>query len=1519
MTVEELREKSLSAEFNTIVFDLFHVLVVYPSYDENDFFRLVGKKANISNFKQYVAAAKKILVKSLGQDAACIPHSAIYAEIESVFPLAHDTADMLGQIEEELYLDITKARRSIRSIYDAVSESGKDIVIVVNQAIETELAARILHANGFHKWKKLLSLVEVRTEGGQVLLPIFRADSDPHGKTLYLSNFEQHDLANGDMSGVKYYKISSPIELLKNVRKLGEYYNNLGKRNDNKYLIAFSAIEMFDDPFIQYSSDCYLNNNLDNFSNYIFGPYILAFTKWMLDDCEKEDIEKICYIYRDGYLIEKVHKILAGFYKDFLVEKAYITRSLTNLFRSKQKNGLNESICDFLTNNQMTRDDFLKRRLFIEAGSGDYSEAIEIFREHGVYRAETKIPRERYFDYAFRFEKFFHKNAKRRLEVAESYINSIFGDGKKTAVFDVGYRGSACRLLKDQFHIETTGYHFLGKEMVKNENCHGLKVKAPIFIGLSDEQKTTIIQILTEDLLNSQEKSVVSIKKDTNGNFVFEREMQAAYSDIIESIQNKCIKYAEDFSRTFHSVFRSLDLDILPIYEFYRRFLERASVNDAALFKNISFADSEFMNPNKPNPYRQAYDRIAGKKSVAPYVRADAQYSEFRIKTYFWLKDHGILGPCRFVWRLGARIKNKILNLLFYEKQVVLQSPSEKILKDFDQSISTIRRQIQYRCRPTVLFFGHNAAFDKGTCSYINHVAENTNYDYLFVSEAPHISRQVLEEKIFIDYKVVQYVPMNNCYHKNIDMPVDKELSDWIKSKNYIKETVESIRKRFPDMGKNYPDHLTRYLYHFYEELLDTYSVGGKGIAVIAWNEFTSMHYLLKNICQEKNIPILYFEFGVLPGTLCLETRGQMGESDVAVNDTQFMNLVVSDNQIQNATKLIQHLKENGLNRNPQPVNDEVSKLKKYIDNGRPTVVYFGQNDYESGIYPYTKISKSYHSPIFKSSDEAAIVLEKVCKKQGYNFIYKPHPTIYAMYGAPKGFSKETIIVDKVNLDELIDLSTVTVTILSQTAYVSLIRGKPVIMLGYNQLRGKACTYECFDEKDLEKTLMDAVHHGLTSEQKSAFIRHVAQLNRYYLFDDEQKTGESWGLPITAFEGKINAALKDSREMSSKAGSSERNSMKIAIIASMPANSYSGGRSHAWNLAESLSYTGNKVYFISQNKPIFQDAIRTAGISNEIIYIETKDFIVDLPEEQTLDYVVIAPHRDRNETFYLRARAFAIKMNAKLVLINYESGNWVNQYLHDEIPLDFWEPWKNVCNDGCMILSSNRVSMEYAKEFYTTNLPYTVFDYWYPTINSVSADATPDVPKENQIIAMIRLSDSYKGSYDILEILDEQFKDYKIVLLYGSGVIDAKFRDYQRLLEEIKERYGVNYEIKIQVSDLEKFSEIKKSKFLLFPSYFEGHGTPPIEAQYCNTICFAYDLPVLRETAGSGIVFCKYGDPADMKEKLLTYMHQDCKFEGLKESVEQYAKFESCAQRLEHVFRAHLHEDWRNPDAKAIL
>ena len=168
-------------------------------------------------------------------------------------------------------------------------------------------------------------------------------------------------------------------------------------------------------------------------------------------------------------------------------------------------------------------------------------------------------------------------------------------------------------------------------------------------------------------------------------------------------------------------------------------------------------------------------------------------------------------------------------------------------------------------------------------------------------------------------------------------------------------------------------------------------------------------------------------------------------------------------------------------------------------------------------------------------------------------------------------------------------------------------------------------------------------------------------------------------------------------------------------------------------------------------------------------------------------------------------------------------------------------------------------------------------------------------------------------------MIDESLAGYKLVLLYGTGKIDDTYKNYVAKLDELKERYGVDYEIKIQLTDEEKFTEIKKAKYMLFPSYFEGYGTPPIEAQYCNTICFAYDLPVLEETAGNGIVFCNYADPADMKKKLVEHIRNNISYENLKESVYELANFRICADKLDKMFRSHLNDDWRDPNAHTTI
>ncbi|MDL2302692.1 hypothetical protein LJC58_10150, partial [Lachnospiraceae bacterium OttesenSCG-928-D06] len=181
---------------------------------------------------------------------------------------------------------------------------------------------------------------------------------------------------------------------------------------------------------------------------------------------------------------------------------------------------------------------------------------------------------------------------------------------------------------------------------------------------------------------------------------------------------------------------------------------------------------------------------------------------------------------------------------------------------------------------------------------------------------------------------------------------------------------------------------------------------------------------------------------------------------------------------------------------------------------GNPIISFFGHNEYESGIFPYTRNSRQFHSPIFRSSLEALQYLSLISLKNSWNLIYRPHPTMVAL-----GHCNESpyAYVSKQNLNHLIDRSDVIVTILSQTAYIALIRDKPVVMLGYNQLRGKGCTYEAFNKELIEETIITAIDSGYQLLQKQNFILHCTELLETTLYDDMTKKKVKIGRNLSHF------------------------------------------------------------------------------------------------------------------------------------------------------------------------------------------------------------------------------------------------------------------------------------------------------------------------------------------------------------------------------------------------------------------
>ena len=323
-----------------------------------------------------------------------------------------------------------------------------------------------------------------------------------------------------------------------------------------------------------------------------------------------------------------------------------------------------------------------------------------------------------------------------------------------------------------------------------------------------------------------------------------------------------------------------------------------------------------------------------------------------------------------------------------------------------------------------------------------------------------------------------------------------------------IVDVAMNVSKRQNDMCNSYAISVTCAYVRMYQKLIDRLSPK----AFIVWCKFSGFHQICQSVCKANDVKTLYMEFGSLPGTFALEDRGQMGESRWAVQWQEKLALPVTDEALEKAQTVWDFLYQSGLNRIEQDKTDMLDDYFGTLDPNRPFIVFAGQCDYDSGIFPYSHTSSVEHSPLFESSLEAAIFLWIICRKAGWQFVYKPHPFYkndhYFFHGLP--------VITRCNFNKLLDRADCVVTILSQSNYMAALRKRPCVTLGYNQMRGKGYCYEAYTLEEIQPTIEKALQEGISDSMKTAFQRHIAQMLTYYLFDDLHDHELHFGQPPEA-------------------------------------------------------------------------------------------------------------------------------------------------------------------------------------------------------------------------------------------------------------------------------------------------------------------------------------------------------------------------------------------------------------------
>lgn len=84
-----------------------------------------------------------------------------------------------------------------------------------------------------------------------------------------------------------------------------------------------------------------------------------------------------------------------------------------------------------------------------------------------------------------------------------------------------------------------------------------------------------------------------------------------------------------------------------------------------------------------------------------------------------------------------------------------------------------------------------------------------------------------------------------------------------------------------------------------------------------------------------------------------------------------------------------------------------------------------------------------------------------------------------------------------------------------------------------------------------------------------------------------------------------------------------------------------------------------------------------------------------------------------------------------------------------------------------------------------------------------------------------------------------------------------------------------NIEIINQINDIDLCTLYSNAKMLLFPSFYEGFGIPPIEAMRCKCPVIASDIPVFREIYGDAVLYINPSNVNEIKNSIIKILNDE--------------------------------------------
>lgn len=584
---------NIPSEVKIVSFDVFDTLLSRsferPSdlflYMNNEVSKIIGKEIDFYNLRK---EAEKDCRKKMPY-ASEITLNEIYqnfTQIEDRFK------NRIKNLELQQEVKFCFPRKSGKGLYDTAKKKGLKLIATSDIYIEKDELEKLLNEKGYF-FDEIFSSSSIKKtkRHGDMFNEIAQKLSVKPNEILHIGDNYSDDILKAKQMGLHTFFLPKIKDVLYSKNKC---YKKLFNRVAEKSLLSSIAAAVIFKQMEEsgnFVEDSLFGNSLYNFGFNAIGLMMFAYANWLYKELNEQSIKKVYFVARDGYIMKRVFDLLYG-EKEIKTYYFETSRSATFCLNINSKEDLN-LLLNFKKTKNLTLRNYIENKLNCDA-----NQISAHLPTIGFQSLDDKIKRcsneklKKIVDF-YRDEIFIKMQTAK--ENFLKYVEKSDILNGKIAICDIGYTGSFQHIINKLkgSDEDVFGFYFITHRKIALQNAKGFLVnKGSKFFYNSYMRHAN--KIFESAIFSAPHLSII---KYNNGEAIYENLNPIELQRISKQteIWNGIIDFNIAVKQIFGNDIQKISYDKSKIADMFFQFLMTPTMQDATLFKNISF-ENKFTN-----------------------------------------------------------------------------------------------------------------------------------------------------------------------------------------------------------------------------------------------------------------------------------------------------------------------------------------------------------------------------------------------------------------------------------------------------------------------------------------------------------------------------------------------------------------------------------------------------------------------------------------------------------------------------------------------------------------------------------------------------------------------------------------------------------------------------------------------------------------------------------------------------------------------------------------------------------